>query len=228
MSEWYSYSLSDLLMFSPAAYFRLFELYNAAVWPAHLAAFAIALLLTGLVLRPERRNGRLIPMTLAIAWAFPAWAYFLRHYAQINLAAPYFAVAFGAEALLFAGTAIVGRLRFGWGKDPAAWVGVSLLMLAVAIFPLLEPLSGGSWAGAQFFALAPDPTAIGTLGLLLMASGPGRWLLLPLPVLWCGVSGFTHLVMDAPSGLVAPAAALLSVAFWRSGRGEGTKGRFSP
>jgi hypothetical protein len=28
MSEWWSYRFSDLLMFSPETYYRLFELYN--------------------------------------------------------------------------------------------------------------------------------------------------------------------------------------------------------
>ena len=37
-SEWWTYSLSDLLLFSPRTYYRLFELYNEAVWPMHVAA----------------------------------------------------------------------------------------------------------------------------------------------------------------------------------------------
>ena len=34
MPEWWTYSLSDFLMFSPRTYYRLFELHNAAIWPA--------------------------------------------------------------------------------------------------------------------------------------------------------------------------------------------------
>ena len=33
MSEWWTYSLSDFLLFSPRTYYRLFELYNLAIWP---------------------------------------------------------------------------------------------------------------------------------------------------------------------------------------------------
>ena len=36
MSEWWTYSLSDFLLFSPRTYYRLFELYNLAVWPWHV------------------------------------------------------------------------------------------------------------------------------------------------------------------------------------------------
>jgi hypothetical protein len=38
MSEWWSYTLSDFLLFSPRTYYRLFELHNAEWWPAHFVA----------------------------------------------------------------------------------------------------------------------------------------------------------------------------------------------
>ena len=34
MSEWWTYTLGDFLMFSPATYWRLVESYNRDVWPA--------------------------------------------------------------------------------------------------------------------------------------------------------------------------------------------------
>ena len=40
MSEWWTYSLSDFLLFSPRTYYRLLELYNLAIWPTQLAALA--------------------------------------------------------------------------------------------------------------------------------------------------------------------------------------------
>ena len=45
MSEWWTYTLSDLQIFSARTYARLFETYNAAVWPAHVLALALGLLL---------------------------------------------------------------------------------------------------------------------------------------------------------------------------------------
>ena len=37
MSEWWTYTLSDFLLFSPRTYYRLFELYNDEIWPAQIA-----------------------------------------------------------------------------------------------------------------------------------------------------------------------------------------------
>ena len=42
MPEWWTYSPSDFLMFSARTYYRLVELHNRRLWPAHLAAaFAV-------------------------------------------------------------------------------------------------------------------------------------------------------------------------------------------
>ena len=45
MSEWWTYRLSDFLMFSPRTYWRLIENYNQAIWPAQVVALAAGLVL---------------------------------------------------------------------------------------------------------------------------------------------------------------------------------------
>ena len=60
MSEWWTYSLSDFLMFSPRTYYRLFELYNAAIWPAQLVAIALGVAILRAV-APRRSAGRDVP-----------------------------------------------------------------------------------------------------------------------------------------------------------------------
>src|SRR5215213_7179958 len=68
MSEWWTYSLSDFLLFSPRTYYRLFELYNLAIWPAQLLALALGVLILAL-LRPGRVwKGRVVATLLAACW----------------------------------------------------------------------------------------------------------------------------------------------------------------
>ena len=45
MSEWSTYTLSDLLMFSARTYYRLIGLYNQEIWPMHLLAAAAGVVL---------------------------------------------------------------------------------------------------------------------------------------------------------------------------------------
>ena len=81
MSEWWTYRLSDLLMFSPRTYHRLFELMNAEIWPMQVVTIAAGLAVLGLaILKSTRRaaHGRVVAAVLAAAWIVVAWAYHLR------------------------------------------------------------------------------------------------------------------------------------------------------
>ena len=189
MLDW-SYRLSDFLLFSPRVYWRMFELHNTALWPLPLVTIAVgAAMLALAVLRPHR-SGRLIAILLAVLWAWVGWSLVWERYAAINWAAVYAAPLFALEALLFV---ILGgalkRLSFEW-RHVRGMVGVLLVALALA-YPLLAPLFGRPWHGAEFFGIAPDPTAIATLGFLLMGRGRSTLMLYPIPLLWCLASGLT-------------------------------------
>lgn len=223
ISELSTYSLPDFLMFAPKTYFRLYELYNRAIWPAQVAAAVLSAMVIGLTGRPDRLGGRIVSAMLAASWAVIAWGFFYRYYADINLAAPWFAAGFAVEALLMVAMGVVaGRLRFAWRADLSGRFGLGLLLFVVAIYPFIGFLCGRDWTGAELFGLAPDPTALGTLGLLLMIPGRPHWELMVLPLLWCVVSGLTYLAMDVPVGLITPILALAALAvmmfrgrFWK-------------
>jgi hypothetical protein len=212
MSVWLTYSLSDILLFSPQTYYRLFELYNRAVWPGQLVALGAGAAILLLLRRPGGLSGRAIAGLLAALWLWVAWAFHLERYATINWAASWPAAGFALQALLLAWTGVVrGRLRFRPGRHPVGRAGLGLFVFALVVQPWIGLVGPRSWASVEIFGLAPDPTAVATLGLLLAADGPVRWVLLPLPVLWCLVSGATLWAMAAPDAPVAPLAAVLTL-----------------
>jgi len=209
MSEWWSYGLSDFLLFSPRTYHRLFELYNRAVWPAHIVGIALGVAALLLLRRTRPAHGRLLAAILALAWLWVAWAVHYERYSTINWAAPYVAVAFALEGLAFLWlSASPGRLAFEPHLDAAGNMGLILYLFALVVHPLLVVLAGRSWRGAEIFAIAPDPTAIATLGLLLLSRTPARHLLMLLPLFWCVLSSLTLYAMGSRQAwVVAPAAA---------------------
>ena len=109
MSEWWTYRLSDFLLFAPRTYYRLFELYNIEIWPLHIAAFAVGLTVLWLVWRGGVARGRIACALLAVAWLFVAWAYHRERYAAINWAATWYAAGFAIEGLLL-GVACLANL----------------------------------------------------------------------------------------------------------------------
>lgn len=211
MSEWWTYRLSSFLMFSPQVYERLFELQNRAWWPAPVLALLLGAAL--LVLMRLRWSGaaRVVMLLLALAWLSVAWTFFAQRYAQIHLAGNAFAIAFALQGLLLLAHAVLpSRMRPVFEHDAFANLGAVLLIAALAFWPLLAPGTGRTWWQAEVLGLAPDPTALATLGVLLACRlGPWHWLLLPLPVLWLLFSGATLWTMDRPWALLGPVAALL-------------------
>lgn len=209
MPEWWTYGLSDFLMFSPRVYYRMIERYNAAVWPGQPAALAAGALLLRLPRRPEWRM-RVRAAILAAAWGWVAWGFFWERYAAIGWAGRYFAALGAAEAVLLGVAAAVGRPSATTERTSGeASAATALLVLGIALYPALGPLLGRGWGGAELFGLVPEPTAIATLGALLPADVPFRGVLLAIPLLWCATGGLTLWAMGSPEAGVCGLALLL-------------------
>jgi hypothetical protein len=206
MSEWWTYSLSDFLMFSSRSYYRLIESYNAAIWPAHVLALVTGIIVIGAIARPRQHLQRSAALVLAAAWGWAAWAYHLERYAEINTAAPYFAAAFAVQALLLCWLAY----RPGNTAPAPQRVALSITGLAIFAYPLLAlARDNGTWRQAEVFGIAPDPTAVATLGVLLAWRAPAIFWL--IPVLWCLVSGATLMELKIGHAWLLPALALTAV-----------------
>jgi hypothetical protein len=182
MTEWESYRLSDFLLFSPRTYWRLFELYNDSLWPLPLLTLAAGFLAGGLALLRPRAAAHAVPILLAILWTWIAWSFFWTRYATINWAAAYVAPLFGLQAALLLVIGAASRWEFD-ARGPRRLAGI-----------------------------APDPTAIGTLALLLLVRA--RWCatLFSIPILWCVASGVTQWAMESAVAWLPPAAALAAAA----------------
>ncbi|MHB1218421.1 MAG: DUF6064 family protein [Alphaproteobacteria bacterium] len=219
MTDWLTYSASDFLLFAPHTYYRLFELYNQAIWPGQFLAVALGVAIFGLLLRRSAERSRAVPVILAACWLWVAWAYLLTRYDTINWAAKYFAAGFVLQAFLLIAVSLRRRIHLGPSSDTRNRFGLALFLFALAIQPLIGPLLlGRPWTQTELFALAPDPTAVATLGVLLLSvRGRAAWLLMPLPLAWCAVSAMTLWTMGSPEAWVmtiVPAATLGCIALF--------------
>lgn len=229
-AEWSSYRPSDFLMFSPRIYWRLFESLNRAAWPVQgLLIGAPLVWLSGLAGRWHRVGEglalRAAALYLGVGWSVVAWYFLAERYAPINWPARGAAIAFAVQAMAWLPLMAAGRLRL----TPATTrrrIGIGLLVWALLGHPALAPIAGRPWLQAEVIGLAPDPTVIASLGVLLLLDAPGgaarRWLRLLwwLPVAWC-VAAAALATMGSPQAGVMLAAGLLAVAAacWPQRRG---------
>jgi hypothetical protein len=220
MSVWLSYSLTDFLLFTPHTYYRLFELYNYAVWPLHLVAGALGLALLVLLHRGGAWRGRAIAGILAACWLWVAWAYLYERYDTINWIAHYLAIGFAVQAALLVVSGVILN-RFTPAGGLAGYAGTGLVAFALLVQPLAAPLSSRAWTEIEFFGIAPDPTVAATIGALI-AMRRAHVPLLVIPLLWCALAGLTLWAMEAPDALLMPAIGVLAagVAVWKALRGD--------
>lgn len=211
MSEWWTYELSDFLMFSASTWRRTLELHNRDWFPLQ----ALATLVAAVLLIALRTKARLAPraalLAMAAAWAFVAWSFLWQRYAPINWAAQYFAIGFALQAVLLARQAVSGGTAFAMEGGKNRGVTGDLLIAGAILYPMLALATGRPFAQTEWFGLVPDPTVLATLGLMLCLRGHRGWLLLPLPLLWCAITGATLWTLKSREWYVMPLAAALAL-----------------
>lgn len=168
----------------------------------------------------ERRfGGHVSGLALAAAWAWTGAVFHLQHFAAINFMAPVYGWVFMGQSLLFAWSgAVRGRLTPRLDGSTVGWAGVALAAYAVVGDPALAVMTGEGLARAEVVGLAPGPTALFTLGLLLLADGRAPLHLAAVPVLWTLIAGATACALGMVEDLTLPLLGLGSLALilWKN------------
>ena len=128
----------------------------------------------------------------------------------------------GAVVLLALALAPIAAptLRFRLRRDARTVLSLAMILYALLLYPALGALAGHAWPAVPAFGVAPCPTTIFTIGLLVLAPWRvARWLIV-LPVLWSAAGGSAALLLGVPQdyGLIAAGLAALAVALGRWGR----------
>ena len=207
------------LPFTAAQFFEVFERYNHVIWPAQIVAYLAGLGSLALIAARSRYAGRIGAAVLAAMWLANGVGYHLGYFSEINRAATAFGGLFILQAVLVAWMGIVERrLEFALRTDATSWVAGGLVLYATVLYPLLGYALGHVYPAAPVFGVAPCPTTIFTLGLLLLArpSAPG-WLF-AIPIAWSGVGGSAAFLLGVKEDLGLIVAGLAAIALLSLGR----------
>ncbi len=200
------------LPFTAEQFFSVFASYNEAVWPMQIAFTAAALVCIGLLFHPGAGSSRTSCLFLSLLWAWMAVAYHFTFFSDVNPAA----WAFGAVFLLgSAAFAWFGVARAGVSLRPVpgvrALVGATLMVYALALYPMIGYAIGRRYPGAPTFGL-PCPTTIFTLGLMLFSVHPiARWTFV-VPLLWTAVGSLAAFQLGVLEDLGLLATGIVTIA----------------
>jgi hypothetical protein len=206
-----------MLPYTAEVAFSLFARYLAETWPFAIAVALLTLSLLPIGWRRTPLGGRAAGTLLAIGWLWVGAVYHLGYFANINFAAPLYGGLFVLQATLLAWHGVWrDRLVLRLRGDAAGGIGLALVLLAWIAYPVADALAGHPPDAPRLPGLAPGPTALFTLGLLLNATRPVPLYLLLIPLAWSLVAGFNGWVLAVPADLFLPLPALaaLGAALW--------------
>lgn len=205
-----TYSFRDFVPVTPEVWARLFERLNEQVWPWQ--GLFLGLMLFALW-RLYRGGSRTTGVALAACWCWSGIQFQFMLHAPLNWAASAMGWIFMVQAVLVLLVGLGGGWQFSGGVR--AKLGLVLVAAGLLVMPLAGPLTGRSWAAFEVAGTAPAPTALVTLGMLLMARRrvwvtgiiPGLWLTYSAVIWW--VSGWMPGVVPISLTIVLLAAALM-------------------
>jgi hypothetical protein len=206
------------LPFTTEQFLNVFRTYNSAIWPVHVLAYALGALAVFLALRrsAETRGG--IALILSVMWLWMGGGYHIGFFSEINPAAYVFGGLFIVQGILFL-VAALGRLRLEFEFRPDAFgiVGAVLLAYAAIVYPIIGSVMGHGYPQSPMFGVAPCPTTIFTLGLLLWTARDVSKGLFVIPVIWSaiGFSAAFKLGILEDVGLLVAGAAAVTMMVWR-------------
>lgn len=205
------------LPYSVEVFFTLMAQYNGANFPAGPLGVVLALALLLLVVQPHllpiAGRDRMIAVLLSAAWIWVGMLHQLDMMATLNFMAPYYGFAWIVGGLLIglSGT-VFGHVRFGFPQQLRGWVGAALALFGAFGYPLIVLLLGYGWAALPLVGTAPDPTAIFTVGMLLMVRDRTPLHLLLIPLAWGGVAAASAYLLRFPLDYSVTVAVLAACA----------------
>ena len=196
--------------FTVEEFLSVFAAYNAAIWPLHIAAYALGAVALVALFTAEKGIVRLALASLAILWAFTGIGYHLVFFARINPIAQVFAGLFVLQSILFLASAVrPGDLRLHLGRDLRSAAGFLTILYAVVIYPVLGIWAGHGLMAGPMFGVAPCPTTIFTIGMLLIARGHWVIWLSIIPFLWSLIGLAAAIQLGIPEDLAMPVAGIV-------------------
>jgi hypothetical protein len=201
-----------MLPFTQAQFLAVFAAYNAAIWPAQIAAYFLGLGAVFCLGRPSQTNGRIVSGVLAAMWLWTGIAYHGLFFSQINKAAFGFGLLFVVQGALIIDAGVIrSRLRFGLSNTLAGWVGLAFVAYAAVLYPLIGTATGHAFPELPMFGVTPCPVVIFTFGLLLLAANALPLWLLVVPFLWSLIGGSAAILLDVPQDWPLLASGFIAV-----------------
>lgn len=170
----------------PETLLELFTRYNHDLWPAHVFAYLVAVPLIWAIVAPSSTLLKRIPGLILgglLVWLGMVFQALYATDISRTLGSAYAALfVVGGLSMMRAG--LRGRLMLSDRPGRISrLVGVTAIVYALLVYPMLGYAFGHGWPEAPLFGMAPCPTVIAVFGVLALSHPSPRHLWI-LPITW--------------------------------------------
>jgi hypothetical protein len=162
----------------------VFGAYNSAIWPMQVFAYLAGLVALYSAIKQTRFSSNIASGILSFFWMWTGVVFCVFFWAPNYPSAYAFGVLFVAQSLLFMVNAIKPTLSFRSQRNTIALVGWLFIAYAMVGYPLAGHFLGHVYPRSLPFGLVLCPTAVFTLGLLMLTDKRVPRYVLVIPTIW--------------------------------------------
>jgi hypothetical protein len=162
----------------------VFGAYNPAIWPMQVFAYLAGLVALYSACKQTRVSNNIACGILSFFWMWTGLVFCIFFWAPTYPSAYAFGVLFIAQGLVFLLNAMKPALSFRAQRNQFTLIGGITIAYAMVGYPLVGYLLGHVYPRSLPFGLAPCPTAVFTVGLLMLTDKKIPRHVLAIPLLW--------------------------------------------
>ena len=185
--------------FTLQEFFNMIASYNTAYWPLPLVTYALGILAAILAWLKSDYASKTAASILALFWLWTGIVFYGFWMSQLSRSSFVFSVLFVIQAVLLVWAGVMQRnLSFNARADIYGLIGGLAILYGMAGYPVIEFFLNRGYPQTLILGMAPCPTTVFTLGMLMWSDSPTPRRVLVIPVSYAIVGG----AMVAAQGIV--------------------------
>ena len=194
-------------------FFDIFRQYNQGVWPAQWVAISLCVLAAMFAFFGWGLHTKVALSLMSVMSTLIGISYFWIYYVPHNSAGWIFGGLFVLQGLLLAGYAFRGKGEDWFGPGIWPWVGAILVAYAIVGYPVVGLIAGHSYPALPILGIAPCPSMIFMIGMLLAIQPKiSKWLLV-IPIVWSALATMAALQLGVVEDFGLTVAGVAALAF---------------
>lgn len=197
----------------------VFGAYNLAIWPMQVFAYLAGLVALYSASKQTGFSNNIASGILSFFWMWTGVVFCIFFWAPAYPAAYAFGILFIAQGLIFLLNAIKPTLSYRAQRNQFTLIGALFIAYAMVGYPLVGYSLGHAYPRSLAFGLVPCPTAVFTLGMLMLTDKKVPRYVLVIPAIWsiCAVVPVVSGIYE-DAGLILAGLVCIPMLLRRDGR----------